>query len=121
MFEPFKDARLDVVVEAAAVDAVGVVDVDGLDLQAFEAVFKVLSPQAVVVAEIVVLCGDGDLVAPAFEGFADNTLAVFCAVEDCGVDVVDAAFEGAMDHGDGEVALDTIALHGEAHGAEAES
>ena len=119
--QPLANARLHGFGEALPVDAMGVVDVDAVDLQPLQAVFQILPPGFFVVAVVGILGGDIHFSEPSLEGIADGPLAVLVAIADSGVHVVQAAGKGAVEHGDGQFAVDAIPFHGEAHAAATEA
>ena len=79
LLHPMAHVGLDVIHVSLPVDAMVIVDVDGLDLQPFQAVLQVLPPDLLILV-FVVLGGEDDPVAPALQRLADGPLAVLVAV-----------------------------------------
>ena len=113
------------------IDAVLVVEVDVVEVEAFEAGVAGLADVfgaavdaeefAVGAAHVAELGGEDDVVAAVADGAADELLVASGAVHVCGVEEVESGVEGAVDDLDGFGVVGGSVKLGHAHAAEAEA
>lgn len=130
-FDQVGDRAYDIFYGDAVVEATGLIEVDGVDAQAYEGVIdevfdgdgsEIEAEPLAVVEDRAEFDADECVVSSAFDGFAYQEFIVAVAIEIAGVEEVDAVVQGLADGGDAFVLVvgGTAPDGRHAHAAEAE-